>query len=65
MGIDLLGLLLAFLTAIVASLATIFILTITWSSLGLLALPVAAVAALFILALGAMIHAMFVPKNRS
>ena len=56
MGVDFIGLLLAVLTAIIASLVTVFVLTMTWSSLGLLAVPFAVAAALLILTLGAMVH---------
>ena len=56
MGVDFIGLLLAVLTAIIASLVTVFVLTMTWSSLGLLAVPIAVAAALLILTLGAMVH---------
>ena len=65
MGFDLLGLLLAFLTAIVAALAVVFLFTTVWSSLGLLALPLALIVALFILALGATIHALLSPNHHS
>jgi len=54
--VDFIGLLLAVLTAIIASLVTVFVLTMTWSSLGLLAVPIAVAAALLILTLGAMVH---------
>jgi hypothetical protein len=57
MGIDFIGLLLAALTAIAASLAIVLVITVTWATLGFLSLPLAALTALFILVLGAMLHA--------
>jgi hypothetical protein len=65
MGIDFLGLLLALLTAMIAAFVVVFLLTTVWSSLGLLALPLGIIAALFILALGATIHALLSSNNRS
>jgi len=64
MGVDFIGLLLAILTAIIASLVTVFVLTLGWPSLGLLSVPLAVAAALFILVLGAIVHARLTPANR-
>jgi len=65
MGVDIIGLVLAVITALVAALLTIFVLSITWSSLGILSLPVTAVTALFVLALGALLHASLTANGRS
>jgi hypothetical protein len=64
MGIDFIGLLLAILTAIIASLVIVFVLTAAWESVGLLSVPLAVATALFILLLGAMVHARFARDYR-
>ncbi len=64
MGVDFIGLVLAILTAITAALVTVVVLTLAWSSLGLLSLPLAVAAALFILVLGAMLHATLTSDKR-
>jgi hypothetical protein len=64
MGVDFIGLLLAILTAITAALVTVVVLTLAWSSLGLLSVPLAVATALFILVLGAMLHATLTSDKR-
>ena len=64
MGVDFIGLLLAILTAITAALVTVVVLTLAWSSLGLLSVLLAVATALFILVLGAMLHATLTSDKR-
>lgn len=64
MGCDFIGLLLAILTAITAAPMTVVVLTLAWSSLGLLSVPLAVAAALFILVLGAMLDATLTSNKR-
>jgi hypothetical protein len=65
MGVDFIGLLLAVVIAITASVLTVFVLSLAWPSLGLLALPLAAAVALLVLTLGAIMHALLVSNHRS
>ena len=64
MGIDILGLLLAVLTIIVAALVLVWLPAIIWSLLGTFSFPFALLIALLILIIGAMLHTALVSNSR-
>ena len=64
MGVDILGLLLAILTIIIAALVIVWLPAIIWSLLGTFSFPFALLIAFLILALGAMLHTAIVSNSR-